>query len=88
MHRANEIRLVLKYLGNIAEEYSCVIILINDMNKASGSKSTYRGLGLIDFQATARSALMVGRIKDDSTLRVIGKGRGGCYVLLFVVVRM
>ena len=38
---------------------------------ASGSKSTYRGLGSIDFQATARSVLVVGRIKDDTTLRVI-----------------
>ena len=30
---------------------------------ASGSKSTYRGLGSIDFQATARSVLIVGRVK-------------------------
>lgn len=44
MHRANEIRLVLKQLGNIAEEYGCAIILIGHMNKARGSKSTYRGL--------------------------------------------
>ena len=71
MHRANEIRPVLKQLGNIAEEYGCAIVLIGHMNKASGSKSTYRGLGSIDFQATARSVLVVGRIKDDKTLRVI-----------------
>ena len=71
MHRANEIRPVLKQLGNIAEEYGCAIILIGHMNKASSSKSTYRGLGSIDFQATARSVLVVGRIKDDPTLRVI-----------------
>ena len=71
MHRANEIRPVLKQLGNIAEEYGCAIVLIGHMNKASGSKSTYRGLGSIDFQATARSVLVVGRIKDDTTLRVI-----------------
>ena len=38
---------------------------------ASGSKSTYRGLGSIDFHATARSALVVGKIKDDTTLHVI-----------------
>ena len=41
------------------------------MNKASGSKSTSRGLGSIDVQATARSVLIVGRVKDDQTLRVI-----------------
>ncbi len=71
MHRANEIRPVLKQLGNIAEEYGCAIILIGHMNKASGSKSTYRGLGSIDFQATARSVLVVGRVKGDASLRVI-----------------
>jgi hypothetical protein len=71
MHRANEIRPVLKRLGGIAEKYQCAIILIGHMNKASGSKSTYRGLGSIDFQATARSVLVVGRIKEDPTLRVI-----------------
>lgn len=71
MHRANEIRPVLKRLGNIAEEYGCAIILIGHMNKASGSKSTYRGLGSIDFQATARSVLVVGRIKNDAALRVV-----------------
>lgn len=45
---------------------------------ASGSKSTYRGLGSIDFQETARSVLVVGRIKDDMALRVIAhdKSRG------------
>lgn len=71
MHRANEIRPVLKQLGNIAEEYGCAVILIGHMNKSSGSKTTYRGLGSIDFQATARSVLVVGRIKDDTDLRVI-----------------
>ena len=71
MHRANEIRPVMKHLGDIAEKYNCAIILIGHMNKASGSKSTYRGLGSIDFQATARSVLIVGRVKDDPTCRVI-----------------
>ncbi|MDY5460217.1 MAG: AAA family ATPase, partial [Agathobacter sp.] len=36
MHRANEIRLVMKHLGDIAEKYNCAIILIGHMNKASG----------------------------------------------------
>lgn len=71
MHRANEIRPLMKKLGDLAEKYNCAIILIGHMNKASGSKSTYRGLGSIDFQATARSVLVVGRIKDDPTLRII-----------------
>lgn len=71
MHRANEIRPVMKQLGDIAEKYGCAIILIGHMNKANGCKSAYRGLGSIDFQATARSVLIVGRIKDDPLLRVM-----------------
>lgn len=51
--------------------YSCAVILIGHMNKNSGDKSSYRGLGSIDFQAAARSVLVVGRIKDDPTLRVV-----------------
>lgn len=61
----------MKRLGDIADKFSCAIILIGHMNKASGSKSTYRGLGSIDFQATARSVLVVGRIKDNPTIRII-----------------
>jgi hypothetical protein len=71
MHRANEIRPVMKRLGEIAEYYSCAIVLIGHMNKSKGSKSTYRGLGSIDFQASARSVLIIGRIKDNPQVRVI-----------------
>lgn len=41
------------------------------MNKGSGNKSSYRGLGSIDFQASARSVLIVGRIKDSPQVRVM-----------------
>lgn len=71
MHRANEIRPILKKLGSMAETHKCAIILIGHMNKSKGSKSTYRGLGSIDFQATARSVLIVGRIKDNPKVRVV-----------------
>lgn len=71
MHRANEIRPVLKHLGIIAEKNNCAIILIGHMNKASGSKSTYRGLGSIDIQATARSVLLVARLRDKPNIRIM-----------------
>lgn len=71
MHRANEIRPVLKHLGIIAEKHNCAIILIGHMNKASGSKSTYRGLGSIDIQATARSVLLVARVRDKPNIRIM-----------------
>lgn len=71
MHRANEIRPMLKHLGIIAEKHNCAIILIGHMNKASGSKSTYRGLGSIDIQATARSVLLVARLRDKPNIRIM-----------------
>lgn len=71
MHRANEIRPVLKHLGIIAEKHNCAIILIGHMNKTSGSKSTYRGLGSIDIQATARSVLLVARLRDKPNIRIM-----------------
>ena len=55
MHRANEIRPLMKRVAVLAEKYRCAIILIGHMNKNSNGKSSYRGLGSIDFQAAARS---------------------------------
>ena len=43
------------------------------MNKASGMKSSYRGLGSIDIPASARSVLVVGRIKENPTIRVMAQ---------------
>ena len=71
MHRANEIRPVMKHIAEIAEKYRCAIILVGHMNKCNMGKSAYRGLGSIDFQAAARSVLIVGRIKDEPEIRVV-----------------
>lgn len=71
MHRANEIRPLMKRVSVLAEKHHCSIILIGHMNKNSTGKSSYRGLGSIDFQAAARSVLIVGRIKDDPEIRVV-----------------
>lgn len=71
MHRANEIRPVLKHLGIIAEKHNCAIILIGHMNKASGNKAAYRGMGSIDFFAVARSVLLVGRVEGEANIRAV-----------------
>ena len=41
------------------------------MNKASGNKAAYRGMGSIDFFAVARSVMLVGRIEGQSNLRAM-----------------
>jgi archaellum biogenesis ATPase FlaH len=74
MHRANEMRPVLKRIGAIAEQTGCAIVVIGHLNKGT-NKSQYRGLGSIDIQAAARSVLTVGRVKNTSYLRAIAQGK-------------
>ena len=75
MHRANEVRPVMKRLAATAEQTGCAIILVRHINKLQGQKSGHRGLGSIDFQAAARSVLVVGRTKDDPTIRVVAQDK-------------
>jgi predicted nucleic acid-binding protein len=74
MHRANEIRPVLKRIGTIAEKTGCAIVVVGHLNKGT-NKSQYRGLGSIDIQAAARSVLTVGRIKGDQYMRAFAQGK-------------
>ncbi len=71
MNRANEARDMTKKLGALAEKYKCAIILSGHMNKASGNKVAYRGMGSIDFFAVARSVLLVGRVEVESNIRAV-----------------
>lgn len=71
MNRANEIRPLLKNLGDIAKRNNVAIVLIGHMNKGKGAKSTYRGLGSIDIPAAARSVLICGELKNENGIRAI-----------------
>ena len=73
MNRADGVRPMLKQLAAVAERTGCAIVIVGHMNKASGSKSIYRGLGSIDITAVARSVLLVGRIKNDTPVRVMAQ---------------
>lgn len=73
MHRANEVRPIFKRLSLTAERTGCAVVLIGHMNKMQGAKSSYRGLGSIDFQAAARSVLVVGRMKDEPSIRIMAQ---------------
>lgn len=75
MHRANEIRPVMSHLGRIAENYGCAVVLIGHLNKSSGQKCAYRGLGSIDIPAVARSMLIVGKMKNEPTKRVMSHAK-------------
>ena len=71
MNRANEARDMTKKLGALAEKYKCAIVLIGHMNKASGNKAAYRGMGSIDFFAVARSVLLVCRVEGEPNIRAV-----------------
>lgn len=75
MHRANEVRPVLKRVASMAERTGCAVILIGHMNKVQGLKASYRGLGSIDFRAAARSVLLVGRLKEAPNIRVMAQDK-------------
>ena len=74
MHRANEIRPVMKRISTIAEKTGCAVVVVGHLNKGM-NKSQYRGLGSIDIQAAARSVLTVGRIKGKPYLRAFAQGK-------------
>ena len=67
IHRANQTRAVLSRLASIADQTQSAILAIRHLNKSSGGKAIYRGLGSIDFTAAVRSVLLVGQDPDDTT---------------------
>ena len=73
MNRADGIRPLMKHLSAVANRTGCAIVIIGHMNKASGSKGIYRGLGSIDITASARSVLLVGKIKSNPAVRVMAQ---------------
>jgi len=73
MNRVDGIRPTMKKLTVVADRTGCAICIIGHMNKASGTKGIYRGLGSIDITASARSVLLVGRIKSNPSIRVMAQ---------------
>lgn len=73
MNRADGIRPAMKHLAGVAERTGCAIVIIGHMNKANGAKGIYRGLGSIDIVASARSVLLVGRIRSNPSIRVLAQ---------------
>ena len=69
MFSTGEMRGQLKRIADIAAKYKCAVVIIDHMNKTSGEKNLYRGLGSIDIAAIARSVLMISRDKADPTVR-------------------
>ena len=73
MNRANSIRPRMKKLKEMAERTGCAVVLIGHLNKNSGSKTHYRGLGSIDIPAAARSVLLVGKLDNKPNMRIVAQ---------------
>lgn len=71
MHRANETRPVMAGMMRLAEEFDCAVVIIRHLNKSSGGKASYRGMGSIDFTAAARTVLLVGKDPEDQHRRIV-----------------
>ena len=71
MNRASDVRRLMSGLAVLAAKTECAIVAIAHMNKSQGAKNLYRGLGSIDFAASARSVLQVTLAPDNKNVRVM-----------------
>lgn len=67
MQSAPRMRTILGKLASVAARQKCAVVLVGHMNKATGGKKLYRGLGSIDIAAIARSVLMIARDEENDT---------------------
>lgn len=73
MNRANETRDMTKKITAIAERTGCAVVFVGHMNKGSGAKAAYRGVGSIDFFAVARCVLLVARVPSHNDIRAVAQ---------------
>jgi RecA-family ATPase len=64
-------RKLMRRLSIWADTYNCAFVLIGHLNKQGRSKGLYRGLGSIDYVASARSVLQVERSEKDEDVRIV-----------------
>jgi len=64
INKANQVRFATARLGKIADKYGLAIIAVRHLTKGGSLKPIYRGLGSIDFVASARSVLLAGEDPD------------------------
>ena len=62
---------VMAPLGTMTARTGCAVLAITHPNKRSGEgKAIYRGSGSLDFNAAARSVIVIGRHPEDENTRV------------------
>lgn len=71
LNAANEVRPRFNHLIRIAKETNAAIVIVNHLNKMFGTKAIYRTPGSIDIVGAVRSALLIGRSKENDDERVM-----------------
>lgn len=71
INAANEVRPRFNCLIRIAKETGCAIVIVNHLNKMFGTKAIYRTPGSIDIVGAVRSALLIGRSRDNEDERIL-----------------
>ena len=67
MNKAEQIRPVLAALQRMASEQQCAVLLVRHLSKGNQEKALYRGMGSIDFSASARSVLLCAEQKQEES---------------------
>lgn len=71
INRANQVRHATARLARLAGKHNLAMLAVRHLTKGASLKPLYRGLGSIDFTASARSALLAGNDPEDSETRGI-----------------
>ena len=69
--KPSAIRERLHKLGKLAQKHECAIIIVRHWTKGDRGKAIYRGGGLIDIVAVARSGITVGQHPEDPKRRIM-----------------
>lgn len=71
INAANEVRPRFNHLIQLAKETGCAVVVINHLNKMMGTKAIYRTPGSIDIVGSVRSALLIGRNRENEDERIM-----------------
>lgn len=71
INKANQVRYATARLARSAEKYNLAMVAVRHLTKGSSVKPLYRGLGSIDFTASARSVLLSGHDPESPETRGI-----------------
>ena len=69
MSRAGVVRKITARLEQWAAMYGCSFVLMGHLTKNESSKTLYRGIGSIDFMASARSVIQVDHLAENQEIR-------------------